>query len=297
MAASGALNDFARMPTERKALVFVVIGGLLGLIYFQFVFKSLNSQLDDARTEHESKISTSAQLTNDIPKYDIERTRMKKLKETIDENQKALPTETELPAFYEMLNRKILESGVELANWSQDAEQPVETFVKVPIEIEISGTFLQLKRFFASLVQKNVVQHDASDTNDDRERIVSIEKLQLTNPQVKNGQIVLTAKFVAATFRQEDKPAPGAGSAAPGAPGTPPPAAAPGAPPPPPPSPTPGSAAAPPPPMPSAATPAGAKARVENSLEKGAERNANATGVDEAKTPAGSGSARLKGGM
>ena len=49
--------------------------------------------------------------------------------------------------------------------------------------------------------------------------------------------------------------------------------------------------------MPSAATPAGAKARVENSLEKGAERNANATGVDEAKTPAGGGSARLKGGM
>ena len=130
MAASGALNDFARMPTERKALVFVVIGGLLGLIYFQLVFKSLNSQLDDARTEHESKLATSAQLTNDIPKYDIERTRMKKLKETIDENQKALPTETELPAFYEMLNRKILESGVELANWSQDPEQPVETFVK-----------------------------------------------------------------------------------------------------------------------------------------------------------------------
>lgn len=289
MAASGALADFARLPPERKALVFIVIGVLLGLLYFQFVFKSLNTQLDDARAQHETSITTSAQLTNDLPKYEIERQHMKQLKQTIDENQKALPTEAELPAFYETLNRKIQESQVELANWAQKPEQPVETFVKVPIEIEITGTFLQLKRFFASLVQKNVnPSHDSADGVEERERIVSIENLNLTNPTVKNGAIVLTAKFTAATFRQEDQPAPGSGSGSGAAPGA---TAAPGAPP----SPTPSTAPAPP--MPSAATPAGAKARVEQSLDKGAARNANATGVDEAKTPAGGGSDRLKGGM
>jgi Tfp pilus assembly protein PilO len=294
MASSGAMADFARLPTERKALVFIVIGVVLGLLYFQFVFKSLNNSLDDARAQHEAQIATSAQLTNDIPKYDVERQHMKQLKETIDENQKALPTEAELPAFYETLNRKITESGVELSNWKQEHEEPLESFVKVPVTIEITGSFLQLKRFFASLVQKNVgATHGDDDNAEDRERVVSIENLNLTSPTVKNGVIVLTAKFTAATFRQEDKVVP------PAAPGAPPPAA--GAPhpagAPPAPTPTGGAAAPPPPPMPSAATPAGAKARVEDSLEKGADRNANGGGVNEAKTPSGGGSDRLKGGM
>jgi hypothetical protein len=47
--------------------------------------------------------------------------------------------------------------------------------------------------------------------------------------------------------------------------------------------------------MPSAGTPSGAKARVEESLDKGDAVDRNAAGVDEAKTPADS--ARLKGGM
>jgi hypothetical protein len=51
-----------------------------------------------------------------------------------------------------------------------------------------------------------------------------------------------------------------------------------------------------PPPLPSATTPAGAKARVENSIDKGDTRNRNAAGVNEAKAP-GAGSDRLKGGL
>jgi hypothetical protein len=74
----------------------------------------------------------------------------------------------------------------------------------------------------------------------------------------------LTAKFVAVTFRQEDKAA-----ATPEKPG-----AAAGAP----------SGAAPP--MPSAGTPAGAKARTEDALQKGEDRTKNAGDAD-----------RLKGGL
>jgi len=46
--------------------------------------------------------------------------------------------------------------------------------------------------------------------------------------------------------------------------------------------------------MPSAATPAGARARTESAIDKGAQRNRDATGSAEAP-PAGSD--RLKGGL
>jgi len=279
MASSGVMADFGRMPPQRKAAVFVIIGALLGLLYFQFVWKPLKRDLAAAEQDNRSKAAMDKKLAEDIPKFDALKTKMKELTQVISENQKALPTEAEVPAFFETLERKVTESGVEINKWKKLKEEPVEAFVKVPVEIEITGTFMQIKRFFASLVQKGVSPAvSASGQVEERDRIVSIDNLSLTTPVVKNREIHLTARFVAVTFRQED-PAAVAPAKAPAKKGAAP--AAPAA----------GSA----PPLPSAGTPAGAKARVEDSLDKGDGVNRNATGVDEAKTPADS--QRLKGGI
>jgi len=274
MASSGAMADFGRMPPQRKAAVFLVIGALLGLLYFQFVWKPLKADLEEAQGANNSKSNLNKKLADDIPKFEALKTKMTELTQVISENQKALPTEAEVPAFFETLERKVRESGVEINKWTKLREEAVEQFVKVPVEIEITGTYMQIKRFFASLVQKGVAPSvNASGQVEERDRIVSIDNLSLSTPVIKNREINLTARFVAVTYRQED----GAVQAPP-----PKPAAAPAAP----------TGA---PPLPSAGTPAGAKARVEKSLDKGDGINRNATGVDEAKTPADS--QRLKGGI
>jgi len=288
MATSSAMADFAKMPTEKKVLVFVGLGLLLGLVYWKLVYSSLTEQLETAQADHDTKVSTNKRLADDIPRYEELRTHMTKLRELIEKNQTALPSEAEVPAFFETLQHKVNESGVEINKWTNRSEEPVESFVKVPVDVEMTGTFMQIKRFFASLTQRDVrlaKSDDKATGGDDHERIVSIENLALANPTVRNREIVLSAKFTAVTFRQEDKAAPPPGSSSPPAPR---PASRPPVVPPPPPS------SAPPPPLPSAATPAGAKARVENSIDKGDARNRNASGVNEAKA---SGSDRLKGGI
>jgi type IV pilus assembly protein PilO len=275
MATSGVLADFARMPTGRKVMVFAVIGILLGLIYFRFVLKPLREDLEGAEGQANAKKTEMDTLEKDVPAYKEKQRSYAALKQKIDENQKALPTEAEVPAFFETLEHKVAEAGVEITSWKKRNEEPIENFVKVPVEIELVGTFMEIKRFFASLVQKQGAKAD--------ERIVSIENLVLGNPQIKNKEIVLQAKFLAVTYRQEDKPlAPAAGT--PGAPGT---------------APAPGSRTAPTPrqaapsgsaPLPSPSTPAGAKANVEDSLKKSEER------VDKVTPRAGNGSS-LKGGI
>jgi type IV pilus assembly protein PilO len=290
--ASGMVADFARMPTQRKVLVFVVIGTLVGLLYWKFAYKALDEDLDAAQVEHDNKVATNRRLAADIPAYEELRTHLTLLKELIEKNQTALPSAPELPAFFETLQHKVAESGVEIRKWTNRPEEPVESFIKVPVDIEITGTFMQIKRFFASLIQRDV----RPGAGDDRasaapERIVSIENLSLINPEVKNRELALTARFTAVTFRQEEKAAQG------GTPAGGPPSAARPAPPPPVP-------AAPPPPLPSAATPAGAKARVDNALEKGDAQDRKAAGAADPAAgarPAGTrpagGSDRLKGGL
>ena len=203
MASSGVMADFGRLPAQRKAAVFGVIGLLLGLLYFQFVWKPLKRDLAAAQQENGSKAALNTKLAADIPKFEALKTKMKELTQVITENQKALPTEAEVPAFFETLERKVTESGVEIKRWKKLKEEPVEAFYRVPVEIEITGTFMQIKRFFASLIQKGIAPMvNAGGQVEERDRIVSIDNLNLGTPTIKNREIHLNAKFVAVTFRQ-----------------------------------------------------------------------------------------------
>lgn len=291
MAKSNALADFTRLPTQQKVLLFVVLGLLLGAIYYYVVFKSLDQRLADAQGEYDTKVALNKKLELDLPKFHDLQNKLPELDRLIKDNAKRLPTETELPAFFGTINRRLIESGVELVKTTNQKEQTLEGFVKVPIDIEVTGSYLQLKRFFASLAQNDLGSHDDSNNinADDRDRIISIENLELSQPTMRNGSMVLDAKFTAATFHLAEPVGSGSGSGAhPGAGAGAGSANAPTG------APLPQGA-----PLPPANTPAGAKARAEAGVQKGAERNANATGVDEAKTPsaAGSGSDRLKGGL
>jgi Tfp pilus assembly protein PilO len=287
MATSGVMADFARMPPQRKVMVFVVIGAVLAGGYWRFVYRSLDEDVAAAQADHDNKRQTNQRLAEDIPKYQELRAHMMTLRELIEKNEAALPSEAELPAFIETLQHKVTESGVETRRWTYRSPEPIENFVKVPFEVEVTGTFMQIKRFFASLVQKDV---RLSPNQDDRaaeehDRIVSIENLSLTTPTVQNREIILSAKFTAVTFRQEDRPAPKPGS--PPAPAGARPAT---------PAPRPAPPVVAPPPLPTPSTPAGAKAQVEDAVDKGDARNRNAAGVDEAKARAAGGE-RLKGGL
>jgi Tfp pilus assembly protein PilO len=288
--ASSAMAEFARMPPQKKVAVFVGIAALLALGYWKLIYKSLSEDVDAAQADHDSKVATNQRLADDIPRYAELRARMDRLRELIEKNQTALPSGPELPAFFETLQHKAAASGVVTVKSTPRPEEPVETFFKVPVDIEMTGTFMQIKRFFASLVQSDVQPVGSPDRvgGDDHERIVSIENLSLGSPTVRSREIQLTAKFTAVTFRQQDKAdvAP-----TPGAPATPRPSPTRPAVPPPPSSP-----AAEPPPLPSAATPAGARARTEDALDKGDHRNRAAAGVNEARSP-GAGGDRLKGGL
>jgi len=260
------MTDFARMPTRQKVMLFGIIGlALLGL-YYQFGLKKLKANLADAQSEHDTKLALNAKLEKDIPEFAKLKARMVSLTRMINENQKALPTEAELPAFFDMLNRKVLESGVEVISAKQQKEVPVESFSKVSVAYEIQGSFLQIKKFFASLLPKKKKAVDAvpgeSQEVEEKERIVSIENLSLSNPVVRNREIKLTAKFVASTYRQEEKVEEKKAPAKPGAPAGTAPA---------------GNAPAP------AATPKGAKDRTEGAIDKADQRTKDGTSDSKMK--------------
>lgn len=226
---AGFITDFARRPRGVKIAAFVGVGALAGLAYWQLLYKPVEEETAQAKTDLLGEVQDQKDLRRQKTEFDDLVVRRKGLATRIEQNQKALPTEAEMPAFFDMLSRKISEAGVEAMKRELKKEitldptagvvaKPANTadakaaaaaaaavstktvFLKVPVEIEISGNFYQLKRFFASLRPHPTDQTSGND-GVEKDRLVTIENLALLEPRVKNSEIVLTARFTASTFR------------------------------------------------------------------------------------------------
>ena len=208
--AGSAMSDFAKKPPKEKAMIFIIIAALLGLVYWQFLHKPAQKAKQAALEELESEEGRKVRLAGDRKARDLLAARSAELRRENEKNQRALPTSAELPAFFEMLGRKVSESGVEVKKWTNKKEIPGASFVQVPLDIELTGTFMQLKRFFSSIDPRSQARGQAVD----EDRLITIEEFTLKDPKVKNAEIVLVASFTASTFRQ-DAPAAAAAAAAP----------------------------------------------------------------------------------
>lgn len=223
MARTDLVGALAKKPPAYKAAVLAGVMALLGLVYWQFFYSGL-------KDEKAGQIRAKNKALKDAKKYDDQLEEMKaltkrneELQKTIRANQRALPTEAELPAFFEHLQRKAGEAGVKIDKWDRKKEKTISDYVKVPVEIHITGNFYQIMRYFSLLgppVDKKVTADEPEGDDDDdgsnsdvdassvNERIVSIENLFLGDSKIRNDEVILTARFFASTYRQKESAAP-----------------------------------------------------------------------------------------
>ena len=212
------LQELAKKSPAYKAAVLVIVIILLGFAYYQVFY----SDLKDKRTSLDNRKNSLNSQQRTLDRQLIEQEKLlaknKELQRSIRDNQKALPTAAELPAFFDHLQRKAGDTGVSIHKWERLDEMPVDIFVRVPVQIEVTGTFYQIMHYFAALgpQQKDPLQQAGEGENSDEpridERIVSVENLSLGKARLQDGEIKLEASFVASTFRQKEgaKPPPGA---------------------------------------------------------------------------------------
>lgn len=217
MASSGFVADFGRRPVAVKLGVLALVLVLLGAAWYMLFYAKVLKDIEAAKQQAADLNNRKAQLAKDEVRYTELDEQQKRLKQLIAENDNALPTAAQLPAFFDMLNRKVGEAGVQVRKWEYQKEVPVEeTIYKVPVGIELTGSYYQIEKFFYLLYKVNQKEGDEGtpppgapvDTNE-KDRILTIEDLHIFEPVVENGELVLTAAFRASTFRKEElAPAP-----------------------------------------------------------------------------------------
>ena len=186
------LQKLLRLKTPVKiaatlGVVVVILGAYGGLFYLdiQDQIKSARGQQQQLKTEKDNYEKRKRE-------YLAYRTELTQLQQEQRELLKALPKKAEIPTFLSNIQEQAELAGLEIVALTIDAENPQELYVRIPVRIEVRGTYHTVTKFF-----KNISELP---------RIVNVENLALSVEKNEGpGSPRLRAKFVAATFRYRDQ--------------------------------------------------------------------------------------------
>jgi type IV pilus assembly protein PilO len=92
-------------------------------------------------------------------------------------------------------------SGLQIALIQPEAERIEQYFARIPVRLEVQGSYFALARFFRAVSQLP--------------RVINMENIALSDPSTDGGEVKLKAKVLATTFRslaRGESPARAAGS-------------------------------------------------------------------------------------
>jgi type IV pilus assembly protein PilO len=199
------LAKLLQLKTPGKIGVTVGVIGVLALVFYQFFYSDVRDDIGRAEAQRGDLETEKVSYAKRKREYLAYRSELRLLQEEQRELLRALPKKAEIPSFISNVQEQAELSGLEVLHIDIDPEAPQDLYVKIPVKMEIRGTYHQVAKFF-------------KNTSELR-RIVNVQDLSLTpernaTSEQMNGPTRMKAKFVAATFRFKEAPPPPAGGPA-----------------------------------------------------------------------------------
>ncbi len=192
------LSQLARKPTGTKVGILVALIALIGLAYWNFMEKPLDEKITSVKQENQGLLSQKQQLEKKNKEYKKLLAGRAELEQRAVENDRKLPLSSDPIFFVDYVAKRAASSLVGEFRHSDKGSKQVGSFVKTSIHVSGKATFYQWLRFFHVLSPEGAASDTSVDARD--APTVTIEELELTSPQVIDGQVYLIGKFMASTF-------------------------------------------------------------------------------------------------
>ena len=189
------MNDFLQKLTRLKtpikiAITAGLVAAILG-IYGGLFYLDIQDQIKGAQTRQQQLKGEKDNYEKRKREYQAYRTELTQLQQEQRELLKALPKNAEIPTFLSNLQEQAELAGLEIVSLTIEAENPMELYIRIPVRIEVRGSYHTITKFFKNLSELP--------------RIVNVENLSLSVEKADLGTSPrMRARFVAATFRYRD---------------------------------------------------------------------------------------------
>jgi type IV pilus assembly protein PilO len=190
------LDSLRNVPAPQKAaLLFLIVGGIVAAFYFYIAEpKSANIaalQAENGRLEGEMQT-----LTIKVKHLDEIIAASKQLEIELAKKKERLPPEEEAIMLLKQVSDLGVRLGLDIRLWKPGtpAEDASKLFVKMPVNVEVSGVYHTAALFF--------------DRINRLPRIITVSGLKMGSPKVEQGRIVSQTTFdLIAYAAPQEKPA------------------------------------------------------------------------------------------
>ncbi len=189
MAIKSPASTGAKISSSGKVGIGFLVFLLLGVLYFVVFFSSVESDYQSAKQKEKTlteEFEKSVKSKENFQKDKNEKLAKEKLAE---EQKKVLPDSAELPSFLSNIQSLATGSGVKLTSWVPGEESNALFYIKVPMELSVTGNFHQIIKFLHGIGQMD--------------RIANIENIEvkLSKDPVKSENVLVDVKCTATAFR------------------------------------------------------------------------------------------------
>lgn len=180
-------DTILRLPLSKKIVIlaagYILIAAVYGYLGFypkMLKAKELNLKIGELKKQIDNEAVTVSQL----PRIKQEREEFaKKLQDAVAQ----MPNEKEIAGLLSSLSSLGMESGLEILLFKPGGEIVRGFYADVPVDMKVQGGYEGILLFFKKV---SALQ-----------RIVNISRFSIGDGKESDGNIILTASFVATTFR------------------------------------------------------------------------------------------------
>lgn len=188
----------SKVPFPQRVMVLaltliVVIAGT----YFIFVSPIYTriTQLERQNRQLDTQLAKKRKIARNLSRYRVD---VERLKQRLNEALTELPNEAEIPELLQKIAALVEQSDCKMEVF-EPTKQLVEGFyARIPVKMGIIGNYHAIAVFF--------------DKVSKLARIVNVTDIKLDNPKLQNKQVMLSATFLATTFKFVERKAIAKGS-------------------------------------------------------------------------------------
>jgi type IV pilus assembly protein PilO len=181
------IESLAKVPLTTKLGVVAAAVALLTGGCWYFIIDSLELEILTNRTtlmKLEKDVVDKKVIADNLNQYRHDKEVLeRRLAEALTE----LPATRDIDELLRQLNDVGKKSGLEIVSIEPGAEAAKAFYAEIPVRMQVYGNFHEIAVFFESVSKLR--------------RIVNVSSLTFTSPLRKNEKVVLSAAYLATTFR------------------------------------------------------------------------------------------------
>lgn len=193
MARAGAakmspLERFGKLSPANKALVGLLVMGLVGVLFYLMFYQELDENIAKEKRQRqtlEKKLSEYKVKLQNKQQFQEEIRQLEKKRQTALEK---LPEKAEIPALLSKIHGQAKIVGLEIKDFQRLEEVSQGFYSYIPVMLNLKGTYAQIATFFYYVGKLT--------------RIVNLSNIELQAPErAIEEPVVLEGQVLATTFR------------------------------------------------------------------------------------------------